>query len=377
MKMRKINNIDDFRSIKNEWNNLLNASKDRNIFLTWDWNYIWYKHFHANKELSLLIFEDGSEVQGIIPLVHRKLTFHMINYDILENMGIPNSDYGGIIVSDNCKEIAQIFDLFAKFVKNNKLLIRMDEIPENIKIYKELKNRLSANAISIFVKRQPLSYCPFLSLEGSWEEYRRKLNKKFRKDIERNTRKFEKEMGEIRFRKSASIEELEDDFNIFLNLQRKKRDDKGYSQIKNHEKCFLLDIVKNFLANNWLNLSFLEVNGDAISSSLAFEYNNVYYYYLNAFDPNYHSYSIGKVHNFYILKDLFNRGVSELDFMRGDEAYKSIWTPSRRINERIIACAKSSGLNIELNFITLLAKYKYRYMLWQDLETTQFQDSQR
>jgi CelD/BcsL family acetyltransferase involved in cellulose biosynthesis len=377
MKMQEINNFNDFRSIKTEWNNLLNASKDRNIFLTWDWNYIWYKHFHANKELSLLIFIDGSEIQGIIPLIRRKLTFRMINYTIFENMGIPNSDYGGIIVSDNCKEVTQIFDLFAKFIKNNKLLVRMDEIPENIKIYKELNNRLSANDISIFVKQQPLSYCPYLSLEGSWEEYRRKLNRKFRKDIERNARKFERENGKIHFRKSSSIEELENDFNIFLNLQRKKRDNKGYPQIKNQEECFLFDIVKNFFANNWLNLSFLEVDGIAISSSLAFEYNNIYYYYLNAFDPSYHSYSIGKVHNFYILNDLFNRGLSELDFMRGDEAYKSIWTPSRRINERIIAYAKCSGLNIELNFITILAKHKYKYILWQDLRTTQFQDSQR
>lgn len=366
MEIREINNLDDFRLIKDEWNNLLGSILNKNIFLTWNWNYIWFKHYSANRDLSILVFENDNGIQGIIPLVRKKLTFSMINYPILENMGIPNSDYGGIIVPDNYKEITdQIFNLFAKFIKEHKLAIRMDEIPKNINIYSELKDRLSANGIGVFVKRQPLSYCPYISLEGSWETYLKKLNKKFRKDIERNTRRFERDFGEIHFRKSSSVEDLKNDFNIFMDLQKKKRFNKGFEPIGTDELSFLYDIAENFLSNNWLNLSFLEVNGSTVACGLAFEYNKVYYYYLNAFDSEYSSYSMGKIHYFYILKDLFNRGLNELDFMRGDEIYKSFWSPSTRTNERIIVYANDSSSNIKLKLITLLVKN--RYMLWHGL----------
>ena len=229
MEIREINNLDDFRLIKDEWDCLLCSITNKNIFLTWEWNYIWFKHYAANRDLSILIFENEEGIKGILPLVRKKLNFKVIKYSILENMGIPNSDYGGIIVLENCEEVKdQIFNLFAKFIKDNEVVLRMDEIPRNITIYSELKDRLSANGISIFVKRQPLSYCPYISLDGSWETYRTKLNKKFRKDIERNTRRFERDFGEIHFRKSSSVEDLRNDFNIFMDLQRKKRLNKGF-----------------------------------------------------------------------------------------------------------------------------------------------------
>jgi CelD/BcsL family acetyltransferase involved in cellulose biosynthesis len=364
MEMREINNLDDFELIKDKWNSLLETIQNKNIFLTWDWNFIWFKHYSENRNLSILIFENDKGIQGIIPMVRKKLRFHRINYTILENMGIPNSDYGGIIVPDNCKEIRdQIFNLFANFIKENKLAFRMDEVPENIKIYKELKSSLAADDIHVFVKRQPLSYCPYISLDGSWETYRSNLDKKFRKDIERNSRRFERDFGPIHFRKSSSIEELENDFDIFINLQIIKRSHKGFEQIKSDEKSFLYDIAKSFLANDWLNLSFLETKDDTIACGLAFEYNNIYYYYLNAFDPKYSSYSLGKIHYFYILKDLFNRGFKELDFMRGDETYKSVWSSSRRINERIIAYPNDSCLSKLINLLV-----RSRYILWHDLE---------
>ena len=367
MKILEINALHDFRAIKNEWNSLLASSKDRNIFFTWDWNYLWYKHYRKDKKLSILIFEECGEMRGIVPLLRKNHSILGVNCSYLENMGIPNSDYGGIIISDNCNEIAdQIFDLLARFIREHKLSLRLDQIPISPKI-EELKNRLSSN--NFFIREQSMSQCHYLSLQGSWEEYRAKLSRKFIKEIERSKRRFERNIGEISFRRSSSVEELTNDFDLFLDLEGKKRQHKGFEQIKNVEKGFLYDITQNFLANNWLYLSFLEVDGDAIACDLGFEYNNTYYAYMTAFDPSYHSYPIGKIHLYLILKDLFGRGLNELDFLRGDEAFKSFWNTSKRTNERIIACTDSIGFNIKSNFIDLLIRYDDMRGLGQDFRT--------
>lgn len=36
MKLREINTLNDFESIKDEWNNLLDSCENKNIFLTWE-----------------------------------------------------------------------------------------------------------------------------------------------------------------------------------------------------------------------------------------------------------------------------------------------------------------------------------------------------
>lgn len=355
MKLREINTLNDFESIKDEWNNLLDSCENKNIFLTWEWNFLWYKHYQANRMLSILLYENEEGIKGIMPFASRNF-HHLIAY--LENIGIYNSDYGGIIISDKSSEITEeIFDNLAGFIKKSKLPLRMYETPENTKIYEELKSKLSANGI--FVRSQSMSSCPYLSLHGSWEDYWAKLSGHLKKDICGKKRKFEKQIGEISFRKSLCIEELENDFNIFLQLQSKRRYSKGVEQISDEEKDFLYDVSKSFLSNNWLNLSFLEVNGNAISCSLGFEYNNVYYYYLPAFDPSYYSYPLGKIHITYILKELFDKGFKEFDFLRGDEEYKSLWKPSKRTNERIIACNCSFGFDIKSMLINYLIKYGY------------------
>jgi len=214
----------------------------------------------------------------------------------------------------------------------------------------------------IYVREQPSDHCPYIPIQGSWEEYYSKLSKKLRHDISRRKRKFRKEIGEPVFRKCMNDDNLENDFNIFLDLQSMKRRSKGlnegYKEMEKSEQEFLYEISQIFKANGWLRLSFLEVNGAAISCDLSFEYDNIYYDYLPAFNPQYRSYSIGIIHQICILKNLFQKGVKEYDFMRGNESYKSDWTSLKRDNEHIIAYDDSFTLDINLLFLNYVIKFR-------------------
>ncbi len=122
------------------------------------------------------------------------------------------------------------------------------------------------------------------------------------------------------------------------------------------QKAFLTEVEKKFAGNNWLNLSFLDVNGQHVSGVLGFEYNEKYYYYQTAFDPDF-SYSVGNIHILYILKDLIMRDLKEFDFLRGNEAYKLRWQPSLRNNNRIVMMTKSSGSNFKFKMLNWMFLY--------------------
>lgn len=122
------------------------------------------------------------------------------------------------------------------------------------------------------------------------------------------------------------------------------------------QKGFLTDVAEKFAQNGWLNLSFLDVNGQHVSGVLGFEYSGKYYYYQTAFDPNY-SYSVGNIHILYILKDLISRGLKEFDFLRGDEAYKLRWQPLLRSNNRIVIMTKGPISKFQFKMLNCMFLY--------------------
>ncbi len=127
----------------------------------------------------------------------------------------------------------------------------------------------------------------------------------------------------------------------------------------------MTEVAKKFAHKGWLNLSFLDINGEHVSGVLGFEYNEKYYYYQTAFDPNY-SYSVGNIHILYILKDLIARGLKEFDFLRGAEAYKLRWQPLLRNNNRIVMMTKNPVSKFQfkmLNWIFLYDEIKKHSLL--------------
>ena len=73
MNIEVIKDIERFRSLKDEWDGLLDNSSADNIFLTWEWLYTWWSVFGKEDDLFILLYRDGSEaLQGILPLYIKK-----------------------------------------------------------------------------------------------------------------------------------------------------------------------------------------------------------------------------------------------------------------------------------------------------------------
>ncbi|NJN79108.1 MAG: hypothetical protein HC797_00780 [Anaerolineales bacterium] len=66
----RVENIQQFESLREEWNTLLFQCPDRDIFLTWEWLFAWWKNLgqHDNALWLLLIYE-ADKLIGIAPLM--------------------------------------------------------------------------------------------------------------------------------------------------------------------------------------------------------------------------------------------------------------------------------------------------------------------
>ncbi|MDL5503965.1 MAG: hypothetical protein QSU88_12215, partial [Candidatus Methanoperedens sp.] len=87
MKIREINSVYDFKSIRTTWNDLLAKSPDGNIFLTWEWLFEWWEYFNNGKKLKILMIEDRDETVGIMPLLYSTYGTFLFRYTVVENIG--------------------------------------------------------------------------------------------------------------------------------------------------------------------------------------------------------------------------------------------------------------------------------------------------
>jgi CelD/BcsL family acetyltransferase involved in cellulose biosynthesis len=75
--------------------------------------------------------------------------------------------------------------------------------------------------------------------------------------------------------------------------------------------------------------------------------------HLKGFDIDYYKYRVGSLLTLKVLEKCIEEGISEYDFMQGDEAYKFDWTNEFRqsinlkwVNEKLSSRVLNSGLRV-------------------------------
>ena len=69
-------NAPSFDSLEGAWLELQRSSVGASIFLTWDWQRLWWKHYGQRRDLRIVIAHMHGHIVGILPLyldLHRKV----------------------------------------------------------------------------------------------------------------------------------------------------------------------------------------------------------------------------------------------------------------------------------------------------------------
>ena len=116
---------------------------------------------------------------------------------------------------------------------------------------------------------------------------------------------------------------------------------RGEPGVLNDERTreFLAAATRNFASAGLLHLTTLRFDGRAVATALGFTRGARAYLYLTGFDPAYARLSPSKLLMWWVIEDTARRGVTELDLLRGREAYKYRWGAVDRLNFRWVSGA--------------------------------------
>lgn len=330
--------------LQDEWDDLLRGAASNVVFLTRQWQEIWWSNFSARALCSLCMLtiydkdrDSGGALIAIAPLFIETAALPPIqeySRGVLrpEGAGKPQRIVrfvGGIDVADYLDIIAapdrmreawsSVLDYLLE-ISSQWDVIDFHSLPD----FSPSRELLAELALERGLHAQifPEDVCPVVPLPGDWETYLMSLRKKDRHELRRKVRKLEgRDDARWYLVNPRDDEALQQGMQSFIALHRLSGTDKAAFMDEAMAASFL-DMAHRLAHTGWLDLAVLEVNKEPAAAYLSFNYNGRLYLYNSGYDPQFGSYSAGVALLAYRIHKAILQGVKVFDFLRGDEDYK-------------------------------------------------------
>jgi CelD/BcsL family acetyltransferase involved in cellulose biosynthesis len=332
-----ITQFTELEHMGHEWNHILEHSAIRVPFLRYEYLSTWWQTLGGGEWAGAELFvvtakrTDGSLV-GIAPF------FASLNPDgrsALMLLGsIEISDFLDVIVrpEDHTLFLEGLLDFLASYPAQTWEVIDLYNLLQDSPTLAVLEEAAPRFGFSVF--RETLQPAPLLQLPADWEAYLAGLDKKQRHEIRRKVRRAESFQAPVHWYIVSDEESLDTEIEAFLGLM-------AQDALKQH---FLTTAMRDQLRASihaafqagWLQLAFLEVNGEKAAGYLNFDYDNRIWMYNSGLDYRFGELSPGWVLLAYLIQWAIDQGRAAFDFMRGDEQYKYRFGARDRIVERMM-----------------------------------------
>ena len=161
---------------------------------------------------------------------------------------------------------------------------------------------------------------PRISLNGSFDEYLARIDKKQRHEIRRKMRRAAESEKNVRFYIVDGAEDIDSEINSFFDLMVQDPNKEQFLHPEMREQMTVT--IQNAHRGGYLWLGFLEVDGVKAAASLNFDYKNKLWGYNSGVGREHMELSPGWVLLAHVIQWCAENGRYEFDFMRGDEGYK-------------------------------------------------------
>lgn len=303
--------IVSFQEIEREWESVLRDSPENTLFLTSQWQKVWWDTFGDGHTMCGFTYPESNEISAIASLAKSGDTVSFIGsedtFDYNDFLIRPGHEVGFYQTLLDCME-EQKFGMLR--------LVSLRETSPTLQILPDLARK---HGYTVEVKEEDVT--SGIGLPSTWDEYLSLLNKKDRHELRRKIRRMDSQT-DWKWYSLTEPTEVNERLGEFIKLMRQSRADKDEFMTPERER-FFYNITQRMSELGLLQLYFLHMDGVTVATSLCFDYGGSRLLYNSGYDPEYAYYSVGLLLNAMCLKDAIEQGLTYFDFLRGPEPYKA------------------------------------------------------
>ena len=323
-------------ALRGVWEDLQAGSTPHNVFLTFDWARAWWLHLGAGRRLRVLVLRDSGRVCGIVPLFEGPVWRSWTPFRKIQILGTGLSDrLDFLLPGDAIDSVERAFShLIEPTVSWDLLDLR--EIPEQSPTIEAV--RAACARLGLRCEISPDSESPYLPIDSDWETFfATRFGRERRQQMRRKARRLEANAHPI----FTIIDSIPEGSTTLERLMAVNQHDTYRGERRNSifaseaKRAFFADIAARFSRRGWLHVGVLDLGGEPAAFRFSFQYAGTYYDYYHGFDRSFAAMSPGQALLSHMMQDCFQRGLREVDFLRGTEPWKAVWTERRRCNARV------------------------------------------
>ena len=306
--------------LKEEWNGLLANNAHHVPFLRYEYQKTWWQtrgggEWQNPVQMTVLARSEGRLV-GIAPLFAADWQDRRT---LLLGGSIEISDYLDLIYAPEARDA---------FIEG--LLTFLENQPvgwQALDLYNLLDSSSTLSALQRAAElrgwnfeTQKLQHSPYIPLPGNWETYLAGIDKKQRHEIRRKMRRLAEAEVPSRWYVVSDPAQVDAEIEAFIELMA--HDEQKAVFLTPPMREHMRSAMRCAFDEGCLHLAVLEIDGGKAAAYLSFNYLNRLWVYNSGLNPAYRDYSPGWVLLGNLLQWANESGLSEFDFMRGDEDYK-------------------------------------------------------
>ncbi|PKB66274.1 MAG: hypothetical protein BZY81_07530 [SAR202 cluster bacterium Io17-Chloro-G4] len=302
--------LTSFSEIRTEWESLLSTSPVNSLFLTPNWQEVWWESFGAAKGMAGFYVRSSEGVTAIAPLAKQGDTLSFVgNQDTF--------DYNDFMVSPGTEDDFY-HSLLHSIEEQSCNSLELYSLVESSPTLTYLPEAARSHGFNVEVEKEDVT--SGIDLPGTWEEYLAVLNKKDRHELRRKLRRLESETN-WSFYGISEPDQVTASLGEFITLMKMSSAEKEDYMTPERER-FFYHMTEKMAQQSLLKLYFMEIDGQAVATSLCFDYASSRLLYNSGYNSEFSYYSVGLLLNALCLKDAIEQGMGYFDFLRGPEPYK-------------------------------------------------------
>ena len=352
-----IEDLNSFRSIKKEWNDLNNLTRG-SIFLSHEW-FDSILHWLDGKEIKILCLYDKQDLIGILPLM---LSKRKMGYSIyyLQSMHIPDTQEFDIITHPKMDKI-KLVELFFNEIKNSHFKWHYYQLKylQKYSVLTKVLDEQKKNYHSILEK----TLHPLVIMQSNWKKYYHKLSKKLRKSNRGIANKIitDNDLELIKITNTKDKKYL----NILEDIALSSWKTKTKNSLNTEgPRQFVINLLQN-MPEDKVVIWLLKFNQGYIAYELQLNHNNQIYALRSDFKESHRHLSPGTYLNWKIIEALHEEKFKIYHMGPGLNSYKLKWC-----NEKI-KILEIIGYNSNFMGFILRAIYKIKLMIKHNTKLSQ------
>lgn len=306
----------------------LERNKKKDAGLTYEWiSSLWESHFGKSDKLTLIIKDSQDVPLGIVPLYVSKENVKRLKLRILRPISGLYSTSGGLAILGN--EYQALAELFHYIGKRQSWDIFEVYMEAGTPLESALKSLIETKRLKSTSANYESS--PYIDLRCGIKDFLSSKTANFRSNLKRKEKKL-LASGSVNLVICTDIEDVQQSLSEIFQIENKSWKLQTSTAITSVErrKAFYSILAERCARAGWLRIYVLKLNGIPIAFDYGLLFQKRYFMLKTSYVEEFSKLSPGIALRWYVVKDLFELGCLEHDFLWGTEPYKLQWSNGLR-----------------------------------------------